>query len=71
MTTESELYKSIGVRGYSSLECWRKDGTFHLRLAAPASFGRLLMAVQSPTGVRNSDGANHILAPAVYRFAKV
>ena len=37
MTTESELYKSIGVRGYSSLECWRKDGTFHLRLAAPAS----------------------------------
>ena len=37
MTTESELYKSIGVRGYSLLECWRKDGTFHLRLAAPAS----------------------------------
>jgi len=37
MTTESELYKSIGVRGYESIECWRKDGTFYLRLAAPAS----------------------------------
>ncbi|MFO0979187.1 MAG: ISL3 family transposase [Planctomycetaceae bacterium] len=36
MTTR-ELYKAIGVAGYESLECWRKDGVFHLRLAAPAS----------------------------------
>lgn len=31
-----ELYKAIGVAGYESMECWRKDGVFHLRLAAPA-----------------------------------
>lgn len=36
MTTR-ELYRAIGVAGYESLECWRKDGVFHLRLAAPAS----------------------------------
>ena len=36
MTTR-ELYKAIGVAGYESLECWRKDGVFHLRLATPAS----------------------------------
>lgn len=36
MTTR-ELYKAIGVAGYESLECWRKDGVFHLRLAVPAS----------------------------------
>lgn len=32
--TTTELYKAIGVADYESLECWRKDAVFHLRLAA-------------------------------------
>ena len=36
MTTR-ELYKAIGVAGYEPLACWRKEGVFHLRLAAPAA----------------------------------
>ena len=35
MTTK-ELYSSIGVSGYEHQQCWRKDGVFHLRMAAPA-----------------------------------
>ena len=34
MTTR-ELYRSIGVSGYEHQQCWRKDGFFFLRLAAP------------------------------------
>ena len=34
MTTR-ELYRSIGVSGYEHHQCWRKDGFFFLRLAAP------------------------------------
>ena len=36
MTTK-ELYSAIGVAGYEHLACWRKDGVFCLRMAAPAS----------------------------------
>jgi transposase len=36
MTTR-ELYSSIGVTGYEHQQCWRKDGVFHLRVAAPVS----------------------------------
>ena len=36
MTTR-ELYSSIGVSGYEHQQCWRKDGVFHLRMAAPGS----------------------------------
>lgn len=42
MTTERELYKSTGVLGYESIECWRKVGIVYLRLAAPASSYRCL-----------------------------
>lgn len=37
MTTERELYKSIGVSGYEPLSCWRKDGVFYFRMSAPSS----------------------------------
>jgi hypothetical protein len=36
MTTR-ELYSSIGVSGCEHQQCWRKDGVFHLRMAAPGS----------------------------------
>jgi len=36
MTTR-ELYRSIGVSGYEHQPCWRRDGFFFLRLAAPDS----------------------------------
>jgi len=35
--TAQELYKAIGVAGYETLACWRKEGVFHLRLSPPAS----------------------------------
>ena len=39
MTTR-ELYRAIGVGVYEPLDCWRKDGTFFLRMEAPASCHR-------------------------------
>ena len=35
--TTPEWYSTIGVAGYEHLKCWRKDGFFRLRIAAPAS----------------------------------
>ena len=37
MTTR-ELYSSIGVSGYEHQGCWRKDGEFHIRMEAPATY---------------------------------
>lgn len=36
MTTKL-LYKTLGVSGYEHQACWRKEGTFYLRMSAPAS----------------------------------
>ena len=41
--TAQELYKAIGVAGYETLACWRKEGVFHLRLSPPASQGDCAM----------------------------
>jgi hypothetical protein len=35
--TAQELYKAIGVGGYETLACWRKEGVCHFRLSPPAS----------------------------------
>ena len=36
MTTR-ELDRSLGVSGYEYQGCWRKDGIFQIRIAAPRS----------------------------------
>ena len=36
MTTR-ELYHGIGISGYEHVDCWRKEGVFHLRMRVPAS----------------------------------
>ena len=35
--TTNELYSALGVAGYEHLRCWRKEGFFYLRMAAPSS----------------------------------
>ena len=39
MTTR-ELYRAIGMGGYEPVACWRKGGTFFLRMKAPESCHR-------------------------------
>jgi hypothetical protein len=35
--TGQELYRAMGVAGYETVACWRKEGVFHLQMSLSSS----------------------------------
>jgi transposase len=65
MTTR-ELNKAIGVAGYEPLVCWRKEGFFDLRLAAPAACYRCPRCGNRDV-IRRGQGDRMVHAPRIGR----
>lgn len=64
MTTERELYKAIGVSDYEPVDCWRKEGVFHLRMSAPSSCYRCPQC-RSPDVIRRGFVHRVVHAPRI------